>query len=77
MRIHLSLLAFVFILFGCDKDDKPVTVEETPEFKNRSNAPSFVTIDGAFPDVKAYTLISSSDTIAASPGFLYGGAPDG
>jgi hypothetical protein len=61
---------------GCKKSEKPAE-EEKPEFRNRSNAESFITVDPAFSGVSAYTLISSSDTIAGSPGFVYGGAPDG
>ena len=75
----LPLLAFG--MYSCQKKSttNPVLVsEDKPEFKNRSVAPSFVTIDGEFTNtVKAYTLLSSNDSIAASPGFVYGGAPDG
>ncbi len=71
----LPLLAIAAAFSACDKEDNNA---EKPEFKNRSNAESFVTIDPAFASaINAYTLISSSDTIPASPGFVYGGAPDG
>jgi hypothetical protein len=63
-------------LLGCKKTEKTVK-EDRPEFKNRSNAENFVTIDPAFNGVSAYTLISSSDTIPGSPDFVFGGAPDG
>jgi secreted PhoX family phosphatase len=71
----LALTGSVLFLTACKKDDK--TLAEKPEFKNRSNAPSFVTIDPAFSGVSAYTLISSSDTIPGYPNFVFGGAPDG
>lgn len=75
-QVYLSLLAVSTLMLGCDKDDD--TPVERAEFKNRSNAPSFVTIDPAFAgSVSAYTLISTSDTISGSPNFIYGGAPDG
>lgn len=60
---------------SCKKNDSVVI--EKAEFKDRSNAESFVIIDPAFSSVNAYTLISSSDTIAGSPNFVFGGAPDG
>jgi hypothetical protein len=74
LLIITSLLAAVSV--GCNKNDSNTNTEK-PEFKNRSNAESFVTIDPAFSGVSAYTLISSSDTIPGYPSFVYGGAPDG
>jgi hypothetical protein len=65
------------LLLGCDKDNDGSDAEK-PEFRNRSNAESFIKIDPAFAStVSAYTLISSSDTIPGYPGFIYGGSPDG
>jgi Bacterial protein of unknown function (DUF839) len=65
-------------LFSCKKSKTENIAEEKPEFKNRSVAESFVTVDPAFAaTVSAYTLISSNDTIKQSPDFIYGGAPDG
>jgi Bacterial protein of unknown function (DUF839) len=73
----LACAAATLLIVGCKKDDDNSNAEK-PEFKNRSNAPSFVTIDPAFAStVSAYTLLSSSDTLAGSPSFVYGGAPDG
>ncbi|WP_205513187.1 alkaline phosphatase PhoX [Longitalea arenae] len=73
----LAALALPMVFAGCDKTDDNDNTEK-PEFKNRSNAESFVTIDPAFASsVQAYTLISSSDTIPGYPNFVYGGAPDG
>jgi Bacterial protein of unknown function (DUF839) len=73
--IFLAVLAALSI-WSCSKDDNKTT--EAPEFKNRSRAESFVTIDPAFAStVKAFTLLSSGDTIKESPNFVYGGAPDG
>ena len=62
---------------GCNKKDTTSITEDKPEFKNRSNAESFVSIAPSFSGVSAYTLISSSDTIPGSPNFVFGGAPDG
>ncbi len=74
---RLMLIASIasVAMLSCDKNDSEATGKA--EFKNRSNAGSFVTIDPAFSSVNAYTLISSSDTIPGSPGFVFGGAPDG
>jgi hypothetical protein len=79
-KIYLTLVVAVTLVVACDKknDDNNNTSADRPEFRNRSNAPSFVTVDPAFASrVQAYTLISSNDTITSSPGFVFGGAPDG
>jgi secreted PhoX family phosphatase len=73
--ITIASLA-IFAVVGCKKKET-TTADVKPEFKNRSNAESFVTIEPGFSGVSAYTLISSSDTITGSPNFIYGGAPDG
>ncbi len=71
--VAISLLA---VLVSC-KREKVAPVDRA-EFINRSNAEAFVTIEPEFTStVKAFTLISSSDTIKNSPNFIYGGAPDG
>lgn len=78
MKKLLPALALPLFLLSCDKNDKNRSDAEKPEFRNRSNAESFVTIDPAFSStVSAYTLISTSDTIPGYPNFIYGGAPDG
>jgi len=81
MKLMRNLSAAILIaslaISGCDKKIDTV-VTEKPEFKNRSNAESFLTIDPAFSSsVNAYTLISSSDTIPGYSNFVFGGAPDG
>jgi Bacterial protein of unknown function (DUF839) len=43
----LACTAAAFLILGCKKDDDNSNAEK-PEFKNRSNAPSFVTVDPAF-----------------------------
>ncbi|MBC7873728.1 MAG: DUF839 domain-containing protein [Ferruginibacter sp.] len=75
-KIVFAFAAATFLITGCDKDDDNNNAE-TPEFKNRSNAETLLTIDPAFASVSAYTLISSSDTIPGYPNFVYGGTPDG
>jgi hypothetical protein len=77
-RISLLPIFFVILAFGCGKkEDEQPKPTETPEFKDRSKAVSFVTMFPDYSNVKAYTLISSDDTLSASPNFRFGGAPDG
>lgn len=77
MKKFLPVVVIPALLAGCSKDDNE-SASEKPEFKNRSNAETLVTIDPAFAStVKAFTLISSSDTIPGYPNFVYGGTPDG
>lgn len=77
MKKLLPVIALSALAASCNKDDKKPAAEQA-EFRNRSNAPSFVTIDPAFSsNVTAYTLLSSSDTLPQSPNFVYGGTPDG
>jgi hypothetical protein len=77
MKKLLITLALPLVLLACDKDNDGSNGDK-PEFRNRSNAQTLLTIDPAFSStVSAYTLISSSDTIPGYPGFVYGGAPDG
>ncbi|HUP11099.1 MAG TPA: hypothetical protein VM187_02770, partial [Niastella sp.] len=75
MNKLLPALVLPLALLGCDKNNDKNG--EKPEFKNRSNAETLITIDPAFSSVSAYTLISSSDTIPGYPNFVYGGTPDG
>ena len=75
-KISLILCGSLIMFAVCKKNDNKIE-EIKPEFKNRSNAESFVIVDPAFSSVKAFTLISSSDTIKQSPNFVFGGAPDG
>jgi secreted PhoX family phosphatase len=78
-KTFLASVIVFFLLYGCNKknDNTPGIITDVPEFKNRSNAPAFVSVFPEFSGVAAYTLLSSSDTIKNSPGFVYGGAPDG
>jgi secreted PhoX family phosphatase len=88
-RTLLTLSIATTILYGCktqnNQQERGHSTTENEQgktgeidFKNRSNAESFITVDPAFASaVSAYTLISSSDTIPGSSGFMYGGAPDG
>jgi hypothetical protein len=76
LKKFLPIATVALIAASCG--NQPFDPEIKPEFKNRSNAPSFITIDPAFANtVNAYTLISSSDVLPGSPDFIYGGAPDG
>jgi secreted PhoX family phosphatase len=89
----IFLCLFILILAACRKVDlgeggkirsefnprNPVlSQDERIVFKDRSNALPLMSIDPFFQSkVKAYTLISSSDTLSASPQFIFGGSPDG
>lgn len=77
MKTLLTLsLAFLIVMVSCKREK--ISTLDKPEFRDRSNAESFVTIEPEFTStLKAFTLISSSDTIQGSPNFIYGGAPDG
>ena len=77
MRFYSILaLSLSVVLVSCKREK--VTPLDKAEFKDRSNAEAFVTVEPEFAStVKAYTLISSSDTIKNSPNFIFGGAPDG
>lgn len=86
-RIFGALLCFA-LMAGCNKPiDEPIgpapaptpapPAQETAELKNRSNAETLSELAAGFSGVSIYTLISSSDTIPASPDFVYGGTPDG
>ena len=72
----MSVAVSVLLIAGCNKNEE-VSINDKPEFKNRSNAESFLTVEPAFSGISAYTLISTSDTIPGYPNFVYGGAPDG
>ena len=76
MKKLILLVTVAAIFSSCAKKDKVAGVEK-PDLKNRSNAPAFVEMFPEFSAVKAYTLLSSGDTIQGSPNFVYGGAPDG
>jgi hypothetical protein len=76
-KLFLITGLFATVIMGCNKKDVTSITEDKPEFKNRSNAESFVFLTPSFSGVTAYTLISSSDTIPGYPNFVFGGAPDG
>lgn len=76
------------LVLGCNKPVDEPNPEPTPnptpqpqpekvELKNRSNTEALGEIMSGFSNVKTYTLISSTDTLAATPGFIFGGTPDG
>jgi secreted PhoX family phosphatase len=76
----IALTIVVFATASCKKEEAEdeLTPEVKPEFKNRSVEPTLMSIFPEFRDkVSAYTLISSSDVVAGSPNFVFGGAPDG
>lgn len=77
-KIIWAFVTVAIFTVACDKGKTPDNNSEKPEFKNRSNAESFVTVLPEFAStITAYTLLSSSDSIKGLPGFVYGGAPDG
>ena len=85
-RIFGALLCFL-LMAGCSKPVEeqiepgptppPTPAPEVAELKNRSNAEALSELAPGFSGVSIYTLISSSDTIAGSPNFVYAGTPDG
>ncbi len=77
MHKLIAITCLAALTIGGCKNKDVINAGDRPEFKNRSNAESFLTIDPAFSGVTAYTLISSSDTIPGYPNFVYGGTPDG
>ncbi len=76
MKKIFPILLFVVAINGCKKKDV-ITDPNQPVLKNRSAAPAFIEMFPDFNAVGVNTLISTSDTIAGSPNFIYGGAPDG
>jgi secreted PhoX family phosphatase len=78
-HLFRAALFLTIAITACSKSENGNDNPADPMvFKDQSVAPSFVDIDPAFSSsIKAYTLLSSSDTIANSPNFIYGGAPDG
>ncbi|OLY92016.1 protein of unknown function [Cnuella takakiae] len=72
----LCALAVSTILGACSPSDIDSDANSVQP-KAYSNTEALVTMFPSFSGVGLYPLISSSDTIAGSPGFVYGGAPDG
>ena len=69
--VALSLVA------GCDSDD-PAEPEPEVEFTDRSSTVALAKAGPQAPSgLEIYTLISSSDDLAGSPGFTFGGSADG
>lgn len=89
MQHRIWFIMLLFWSMGCEKSKDtggtvnppppptPPVVEEKPEFKDRSRSPLFIEIFPEFSAVKAFTFISSEDTIKPSPDFIFGGGPDG
>ena len=71
----LSALMFASLFYNCSPSH--VDNRDQLKLKTYSNAEPLVDMFPDFSGVAVYPLISSSDTLAETPGFLYGGAPDG
>lgn len=80
-----AALAFSFVaatttFVACKKDkdnSEEVDVEQPAELKVQSVTPSLVKAMPGFEGLNLLPLISSDDKLAESPGFIYGGQPDG
>ncbi len=62
-------------LGGCSDDEDPVAGNPPIALSNRSVTP--VLLKSLIAGVDAYSVISSDDVLAASPGFVFGGSADG
>jgi hypothetical protein len=77
-RTTLSLLAATVAIAGCSDEETATAADRPVEAitpQNRSNIPSLV--KNLLPGARAFTLISSDDTLRASPNFIFGGSADG
>lgn len=72
----LCTLAVAALLGACSPSDSDSDANPVQP-RAYSNTEALVTMFPAFSGVGVHPLLSSSDTIAGSPGFVYGGAPDG
>lgn len=71
-------------LFSCeDKTGNGTPTSEldiedgVPTLDNYSSIPAFVTKQSGFESLEVYSMISSEDELANSPGFIFGGSADG
>jgi hypothetical protein len=71
----LRFLLLASLFYSCSSSD--VDNIDKLQLKAHSNTEPFVEMFPEFSGVSVYPLISSSDTVSETPGFLYGGAPDG
>jgi hypothetical protein len=77
-RIILPMLILA-VLNSCQKDDEkvPVVEQNVIDFSSHSSVPSLVVPFAGFENLAISSLISSSDVLAQSTSFVYGGQPDG
>jgi len=76
--ILCSVIAAVTGFTACNKDkDDSDTTAGVIELKTQSVTPSLIKALSGFESLKMYPLISSDDKLPESPGFIYGGQPDG
>ena len=83
MKKTISCLMACSLIVGLnsckDKDDGPGDPKPNPDivFNNHSKEPSFVFAMPGFDKLNITTLISSSDVLSGTPGFVFAGQPDG
>ena len=79
LRTSLLALSIVPLLAACSDDESNTGVgPETgtaAQLANRSVSPNL--IKNLAPGAQVYTIISSDDDLASSPGFVFGGSADG
>ena len=73
-----SLLALAVSIAACHKNNSDAVVAE-PQIKleNYSVTPALVKKLNGFENLEVYSLFSSADDFAASPGYVFGGSADG
>ncbi len=69
-------LLLISLLASCNKNSETVPATEIV-LKDYSVTPSFVKALPGFESLEITTLISSDDVLEQSPGFIFGGQPDG
>jgi hypothetical protein len=77
-RNTLLLLSAAAALSACSDDDTVAAADRPAESitpQNRSTAPALV--KNLLPGARAFSLVSSDDTLRASPNFIFGGSADG
>ncbi|NML22402.1 hypothetical protein HHL16_16075 [Pseudoflavitalea sp. G-6-1-2] len=69
----LSAIAF----YACKKSDNKEEPKSPIEFKNHSITPALIKKQSGFDNLELFTLFSSEDVFAQSPGYVFGGSADG
>src|SRR6186997_3288884 len=73
----LSVLSLAVLSCQNDNNNDPKPVNATIDFNNVSSVPALAIAKEGFENLKITSMISSSDVLSGSPGFVYGAQPDG